>query len=354
MKLLRTTFLVLLAATAICSQSRGSLATKTPLGGPTDVIVAANGDVYVVESDNCIVRKIDAKTRRITTVAGNGKNDYTGDGGRATSAALDYATSIALDAVGNLYIAEIAGRIRKVDVATQTITTIAGNGKMGDGGTGDGGLALEASFRRPDNIAFDGDGDLYIADDMDHRIRKIDMTTQRVSTFAGDNWKSMAAETAAGEVLGDGRLAKNAALYFPSSIAFDVTGNMYIADFQNHRIRRVERSTGIISTVAGNGIPKSTGDNGLAVQASIKYPQHVVVDKTGNVFFADSAGIHRIDAVNGRIKRISRHVGDLALDGTTLYVGGFGQNHIFKIDLLTKRLTVFAGNGLPERHDIIL
>jgi DNA-binding beta-propeller fold protein YncE len=354
MKILPTTFLLLLVTAAICGQSQGLLANRTPLSGPSDVTVGSNGDVYVIESDNCRVRKISAKTRRITTIAGNGKNAYEGDGGLATGAALDYPMAIALDGFGNLYIAEITGRIRKVDANTQVITTIAGNGHLGDGGTGDGGPPLSASFRRPDDLAFDSSGVLFVADDMDHRVRKLDFVTQKISTEAGGDWISMDGGPASGDVLGDGRSARKAALYFPSGIAFDANDNMYIADYQNHRIRRVDKLTGIIRTVAGIGVPQSTGDGGLAVRASVKYPQNVVVDRVGNVFFSDSSGVRRIDSVSGRISRISRQVGDLALDGTSLYISRFNQNHIYKINLRTRRLTVFAGNDLPERHDIIL
>ncbi len=338
----------------MCGQSQAPLSNRASLSGPSDILVGPNGDVYVIESDNCVVRKIDATTRRITTVAGIGKNDYSGDGGLATAAALDYPTAIALDALGSLYVAEIGGRVRKIDAKTQIITTIAGDGNMGDGGTGDGGLALAASFRRADDLAFDSNGDLYVVDDMDHRIRKIDKATQKISTVAGGDWISMAAEPAAGDVLGDGRSARKAALYFPSGMAFDANDNMYIADYQNHRIRRVDKLTGIITTVAGIGIPKTTVNGGLAVRAAVKYPQNVVVDKVGNVFFSDSSGIHRIDAVTRRIKLFSRQVGDLALDESNLYISHFNQNHIYKINLRTRQFSIFAGNGRPQRHDIIL
>ncbi len=356
MKLLLPTFLLLLATASIFGQALGTLARRTPLSGPGDVLVAPNRDVYVIESDKCLVRKIDAKTRRITTIAGNGKDDYEGDGGLATDAALDYPMAIVLDASGNLYIAEIGGHIRKVDAATHIITTIAGNGHMGDGGTGDGGLAIAASFRMADDLAFDRNGDLCIVDSMDHRVRKIDMTSQKISTFAGTEWASRVdgPGPASGEVLGDGRLALKAALYFPHCMAFDVEDNMYIADCQNHRIRRVDKSTGIISTIAGNGVAQSKGDGGLAVQASIKNPRNIVVDKLGNIFFSDSLGIHKIDAVTRRLKLFSRQVGDLALDETNLYISRFNQNHIYKINLRTRRFSIFAGNGLPKRADIIL
>jgi trimeric autotransporter adhesin len=354
MKPFVTVFIILLTTAVMCGQLPDVNALKTQLSGPSDIVAAPNGDVYVIESDNNLVRKIDAATRRIITVAGNGKDEYSGDEGNATAAGLGYPTAIALDDFGNLYIAEISGRLRRVDAVTHVITTIAGNGKMGDGGTGDGGPAIAASFRRAEDLAFDRNGDLYVVDDMDHRVRKIDMATQIISTVVGNDWVSMAGESAAGDVLGDDRSARKAAVYFPQDMAFDIHDNMYIADYQNHRIRRVDKLTGIISTVAGTGVPRSTGHGRRAVRVSLKYPTSVVVDNVGNVFYSDSSGTHRIDSVSGRVSRMSRQVGDLALYGTNLYISRFNQNHIYKISLQTRRFSVFAGNGLPQRSDIIV
>src|SRR5213076_2555874 len=185
------------------------------------------GNLYVADQGNHRIRKVAAATGIITTVAGNGINTFAGDGGAATNASLNYPASVALDASGNLYIADPNNnRIRKVAAATGIITTVAGGGST----LGDGGAATSASLYDPTAVALDASGNLYIADQNNHRIRKVDAATGIITTVAGNGSPAFA---------GDGGAATSASLNYPDSVALDASGNLYVADQNNHRIRKV-------------------------------------------------------------------------------------------------------------------
>src|SRR5439155_1364158 len=187
-------------------------------------------------------------------VAGNGINSFAGDGGAATSASLSHPNGVALDAGGNLYIADLGNeRIRKVAAATGIITTVAGNGVFGF--AGDGGAATNASLSVPAGVALDAGGNLYIANYSTHRIRKVVASTALIRSVAGNGINSFA---------GDGGAATSASVYVPTGVALDASGNLYIADYGNQRIRKVDAATGIITTVAGNGSSAFAGDGGAA------------------------------------------------------------------------------------------
>ncbi|MCF6252838.1 MAG: hypothetical protein L3J75_16450, partial [Methylococcaceae bacterium] len=196
---------------------------------PDGLALDASGNLFIADSFNNVIRRVDATTGIISTVAGTGVFGFSGDGGPATAAQLNGLNGIALDASGNLFIAEFNNRIRRVDAATGIITTIAGTGVRGF--SGDGGLAIAAELNRPEGLALDASGNLFIADRSNHRIRRINVTTGIITTIAGSGGFGF---------IGDGRLATAARLSNPSDLALDASGNLFIADTGFNRIRRVD------------------------------------------------------------------------------------------------------------------
>ena len=220
----------------------------------------------------------------IETVAGTGTATFGGDGGAAVAAQVSSPYGVALDGAGNLYIADTGNhRIRKVNSAG-VISTVAGNGTRGYGG--DGGPATAAQLQLPAGVAADGAGNLYIADFHNHRIRKVN-SAGVISTVAG---------TGAAGYGGDGGPATAAQLKYPYGLALDGAGNLYIADYENHRIRKMN-SAGNISTVAGTGAAGYGGDDGRAVNAKLNYPRDLALDGAGNLYIADGKN-HRIRKMN--------------------------------------------------------
>lgn len=261
-------------------------ALNASLSAPLAVAVDSAGNIFVADPGNNRIRKIDHATQQITTVAGQGFCGFSGDGLPATSTSICNPTGVALDSAGNLIIADSGNnRVRKVDHATQIISTIAGTG--GFGFTGDGGLATNASFATLGHIAIDSAGNLFIADVQNNRVRKVDHATQIITTVAGNG---------ASVFSGDGGPAINAGLIFPSRIAISASGALFIADGVNSRVRRVDPS-GLITTVAGNGIRGFAGDGGPAVRASLDSPSGMVLDSAGNLLIADN-GTNRIRIVD--------------------------------------------------------
>ncbi|MFD0712153.1 S-layer homology domain-containing protein [Paenibacillus sp. GCM10027626] len=220
----------------------------------------------------------------INTVAGMGTGGFSGDGGTATSAQLNNPHGVAVDSSGNLYIADYENsRIRKVD-ASGTISTVAGTGSAGY--SGDGGNALSAKLNHPMGVAVDNSGNLYISDMVNCRIRKVD-ASGTISTVAGTGVLGYS---------GDGGPAISARLSYPSGVATDNDGNVYIVDQSNHRIRKVDVS-GTISTVAGTGSAGDSGDGGSATSAELRSPSGIAVDDSGNLYIAEFAGnrIRKVD-----------------------------------------------------------
>ena len=236
----------------------GGPAVSAQIASPHGAAVDQQGNIYIADLKNDRVRRVDASTGIITTVAGNGERGYSGDGGPATETML--ASPIAVTAVpdGDLYIADHHNsRIRKVDAATGIITTVAGTGEQGF--SGDGGPANQAAISLPRDIALDSNGNLYIADGANNRIRKVD-PNDTITTVAG---------TGRAEFSGDGGPAHKASLSMPYSIALDRDGNLYIVDTGNYRVRKIDKTTGIITTIAGNGSYGFSGDGGPAIDAPL-------------------------------------------------------------------------------------
>ena len=226
----------------------GGPAKDAVLGHPESVTTDTADNVYIADFDNHRIRRVDAKTEIITTIAGSGKQDSSGDGGPAVDAGLVFLSSVAIDREGNVYISEgghgpNSGRVRRVDEKSGIITTVAGSGKAE---TSDGGPALAVGLEFPSSLQLDAMGNLYVLEETNDRVRYIDGYTHVISTAAGST----------NGFGGDGGPAVLARLDYPRSIAMDSDGNLYIADMDNYRIRRVDVRTGIIETVAGNGLPK--------------------------------------------------------------------------------------------------
>jgi sugar lactone lactonase YvrE len=261
------------------------LATAAQLNIPTDVAVDKEGNVYIADWHTNRIRKVIAATGIITTVAGTGNGGFSGDNGLAVDAQLGAPWGVAVNDAGDIYIADSSNnRIRKVIAATGIITTVAGNGNPDFGG--DNGLAIDAQLYNPKDVDFDGVGNLYIVDRLNHRIRKVISATGVITTVAGNGDCDFG---------GDNGPATAAQLCSPRGIAVDEMGNFYIADTINDRIRKVDASTGIIITIAGGGT--TLGDGGLAYVAELANPCGVAVnDESGGFIIADSEN-HRIREV---------------------------------------------------------
>ena len=285
----------------------------------------ASGNLYFADYCNMRVRKVDAATGIITTLAGTGVAGFNGDSQPATSAQLYYPAGVALDASGNLYIAEYFNhRVRKVDAATGIITTVAGTGISGWNGdnqpatsaqlSGPVGVAVDASgnlyiadrgnelirkvntagiittvaFSPSEDVAVDASGNVYIADYPGHLVLKMDATTGTISTVAG---------TGVAGFNGDNQPATSAQLNGPTGLAVDASGNLYIVDYNDSRVRRVDAATGIITAVAGTGDAGFNGDNQPATSAQLNLPVGVAVNASGNVYITD--------AFNARIRKVA-------------------------------------------------
>ena len=276
----------------------GGAAISAALANPFSMAADAAGNVYVADRDNHRVRRIDT-AGNITTVAGNGEQGFFGDGGLATSASLNTPTAVAVDTNGHIYIADSNNNRIRV-VANGNINTFAGNGTAGY--SGDGSAATSASLYAPRGVAVDANGVVYIADTNNHVVRKVSGGT--ISTIAGNAQQQ--------GFYGDNGAAGSAGLDTPTGVAVDATGKVYVADSNNHRVRLLSGAT--LSTFAGNGTAAYSGDGGAATSAAIAFPLGVSLDGIGNIFVADSN--------NHVIRRVSS-------TGTITTIAGEGEQGFF-------------------------
>jgi trimeric autotransporter adhesin len=401
----------LLTAQIITTVSGGNIGDGKPA---TEIgIVTTNGiatdtseNLYILDPVNRRVRKISAATGIISTVAGNGGLTSTGDGGPALTASLGYPYSMAIDRAGNIYVA-LAGRIRKIDAASGIITTIAGTGTTGFSGdsglavnarigtpfsitvdmsdnvyftethrirkitaatgiintiagsgtsgyTGDGGPAINAQLAFPESITSDNAGNLYISDAANNVIRKITAATGIITKYAG------------GGAGGDGGPAISADISYPDAIVADAAGNLYLSE--NNRIRFINAATGIINTVAGNGTGGNTGDDGDASYATFNSPRYLAVSRAGNLYIHDYNHFV-IRKITGATNIISNYCGNYT-KGTSgiggpaseaqlyqfnnvtvdragnIYVTDINNNKVYRIDAATGIINRIAGTGI--------
>ena len=317
---------------------------------PFGVEVGPDDAIYITEVGHHRVRRFDQKTDTLSTEAGTGEEGYTGDGGRALDAKMNEPYEVRFDGDGNMYVVEMMNHIiRRVDAQTGKITTVAGTGEMGFGG--DGGPATKAQFKRPHSIALSADakngaGFLYIADIGNHRIRRVDLKSGVVVTIAGDGTKKLPVDGEVaqgkpvvgpralfvdGETLwvalreghsiwqidladgrwqhvagtgqkgfsGDGGPAKKATFNGPKGVAVGPNGHVYVVDTENQAIRRIDTKAGTISTIAGYG-PQGRGyfgDEGDATEARMDRPHGICVDAKGNVYIGDTNN-HRVRVIS--------------------------------------------------------
>jgi gliding motility-associated-like protein len=327
----------------------GGPATAATLNVPTSIAFDKSGNLLIADQQNAVIRKLDLTTGIITTIAGNGGQYHFGDGGLAQNAGLYGPTGLTVDKTGNIFIAEEYGStIRKIDATTGIITTVAAIPGAGFDYSGDGGPALNASFYQPTDVAVDASGNLYIADWGNNVVRGITAATGIINSVAG-HYPGNPGYT------GDGGQAAQAELNACARIFLDPTGNLLIGDQGNNVIRRVNISTGIINTIIGTGVSGYAGDGGLANNALLNQPSAVIMDANGVIYVADSYNnvIRMVDPSTGIISTIAgngvqgysgdggsplnasfyRPV-DLAIDAAgNLYIADARNNVIRKINL---------------------
>jgi streptogramin lyase len=271
----------------------GGPAVDARLDQPFHCDLDAAGNLYVAEAGNHCVRRVDLKTGTITTVAGSGARGYGGDGGPATRATLNEPYAVAVDTNGDLYVVDrLNAVVRKVEGKTAVITTVAGNGKKGYGG--DGGPAVDAMLREPNDCCLDGKGGLLIADVADWRVRRLDVKAGTISTFAGTGKPAGKVDSSR---LGDGGPAAQAVLPGARAVCVDGRGNTYVCEREGNAVRKID-ARGVITTVAGTGARGYDGDGGDATRATFNGPKGVRCDRQGNIDVVDTENhaVRRIDA----------------------------------------------------------
>jgi sugar lactone lactonase YvrE len=328
-------------------------AVGTKLENPSGIAVDKNGNIYIAERRANRIRKVDQKGL-ITTLVGTGNRGYNGDGIRSSTADIAVPETLLIDGTGSLIFCDRSNsRVRKVDLESGMITTIAGTGKAGF--SGDGGPATTAEISFPYGLAVDASDNLYIADTDNHCIRKVNAKSGIITTVAG---------TGAQGFSGDGGPAAKATFYRPHVVTIDPEGSLIIGDSFNQRIRRVDTKTGVIQTIAGTGEQRHAGDGGLAMDASFVFFGALLFDSDGDLYM--SGGDHRIRKISATTQQISTIAGTgnpgnngygsiapefqfngpygMTMDeNSSLYVVDSGNGRVVKIDKQTQRVKLIAG-----------
>jgi streptogramin lyase len=275
----------------------GGPATAAQINDPFGVVRGPDGALWFCEYTGQRIRKI-ARDGTISTVAGDGQRGYAGDGGPALQATFNRPHEIRFDAAGHLFVADMVNHvIRRIDAKTGIVTTFAGRGGQ-RGYTGDGGPAAEALLAQPHSIQFGPDGHLYICDIGNHVIRRVDMKTGVISTFAG---------TGKPGPTPDGAPIVGTPLRGPRSLDFDRAGNLWLATREGNQVFRFDLKAGTIHHVAGTGKSGFTGNGGPAKEATLSGPKGIAIDADGNVWLADteSHSVRMIDAKTGKLELIA-------------------------------------------------
>ena len=297
----------------------GGPAESAAMSEPFMCVFDADGNLFVCEVGNHLVRRIDAVTGIVSTVAGTGEAGYTGDGGPATEATLNEPYSLAVDSDGSIYIVDrLNDVVRKVDGGSGVISTVAGTGEPGY--SGDGGPGHLAQMREPNDCFLDGAGGLLITDIQDQRVRRLDLASGIIETFAGNGEKVRA---------GDGLPAKEASILGARAVCMDGSGNTYIAEREGNGVRVVS-ADGIMGTVAGGSTEFGySGDGGPALDATWGGPKGIRCDSEGNVVVVDTENhaIRRIDVVTGIVTTVAGgQLGEHG-DGGPATDAGLGRPH---------------------------
>jgi len=300
----------------------GGPATKALLADPFHCDLDGKGGLYVAEASNHCVRKVDLKTGHITTVAGTGKKGYSGDGGPAARATFNEPYAVVVSPAGHLYLADrLNACVRKVDGKTGIVTTVAGTGKRGY--SGDGGPGPKARLVEPNDCVLDGKGGLLIADVADWRVRRLDLKTGVITTFAGTGRKKGRRSPAE---KGDGGPATKAILHGARAVCVDGKGNTYVCEREGNCVRRIDRD-GVITTLAGTG-EKGYLD-GPAAKARFNGPKAVRCDAAGNVYVVDTENdaVRKIDVKAGTVSTVAGGRRGRGGDGGPAAEAGLGRPH---------------------------
>jgi sugar lactone lactonase YvrE len=276
----------------------GGSATEAKLNTVYGLGRGPDGFFYICDMDNSRVRRVSADGK-IETYAGTGRAGYSGDGGLAKDAELNKPYELAWDGNGNLYIVEIGNHcVRRVDAKTRIMSTIAGTGKAGF--SGDDGSALQAQFNQPHSICFDPSGNLYVCDILNHRIRTIDQKTGIVTTWCGNGEKKTAA---------DGSPINGSPLHGPRALTFSADGKCYLTLREGNAVLLLDPKANTITRIAGTGKNGFTGNGGPALKATLSGPKGISLDSKGNVYLADTES-HSIRYINVKKGSIELLVGN--------------------------------------------
>ncbi|HEX3861746.1 MAG TPA: hypothetical protein VHY35_08630 [Stellaceae bacterium] len=298
----------------------GGPAAQALLNGPFDIVFDRAGHMFFSDTFNNRIRRVDAASGIISTVAGNGEKGFAGDGGPAIAASLNEPYGIVIDRAGNLYVADrLNRRVRRIDAASGTITTLAGTGEAAYGG--DGGPAARAGLAEPNGLAFGpGEALLYITDVADNRVRAVDIAAGMIATFAG---------TGASEHSGDGGKAIDAGTFGARAVKVGGDGTVYILERQGSSLRAVDAKTGIISTIAGTTARGYGGDGGPAREAVFDAPKEMAIDRDGSLLIVDTENhaIRRIDHRTGIVSHIAGGRQGTGGDGGDATAAGLDRPH---------------------------